>query len=60
MNVKGGQKVKSTLTGREYEVKEKLQGGSILLQLEDGSAWVMIHQDTLESFFEQKENQDNP
>jgi hypothetical protein len=60
MNVKVGQKLKSALTGREYTVKEKLQGGSILLQLEDGSAWAMIHQDTLESFFERKENQDNP
>ena len=60
MNVKVGQRLKSTLTEREYTVKEKLQGGSILLQLEDGSAWAMIQQDTLESFFERKENQDGP
>jgi len=60
MNIEVGQKLKSTLTGREYKVKEKLEGGSILLQLEDGSAWGMIHQDKLEFFFEQKENQDSP
>jgi hypothetical protein len=57
--IKVGQKVKSTLTGREYRVKEKLQEGSILLQSEDGSACAMIHKDKLEFFYEEKENQNN-
>lgn len=60
MDIKVGQKVKSTLTGREYKVREKLQKGSILLQSEDGSACAMIHEDKLDCFFEEKENQDSP
>jgi len=59
MDVKVGQKVKSTLTGREYKVTEILEGDSILLQSEDGSSCATIHQDKLESFFEEKENQDS-
>jgi hypothetical protein len=56
MDIKVGQKVKSTLTGREYKVKEKLQKGSILLQSEDESSGAMLHEDQLECLFEEKEN----
>jgi hypothetical protein len=60
MDMKVGQKVKSTLTGREYKVKGKLQNGCILLQSENGSASAMIHQDELECLFEEKEHPDSP
>jgi hypothetical protein len=59
VGVKVGQKIKSTLTGREYEVKKILQKGSILLESEDGKACAVIHGDKLEWFFERKENQDS-
>jgi hypothetical protein len=59
MGVKVGEKVKSTLTGREYKVAKILENGSILFQLEDGSACALIHEDKLEWFFEKKENQDS-
>jgi hypothetical protein len=59
MDIRVGQKVKSTLTGREYKVKGKLQKGSILLQSEDGSSGAMIHEDKLECLFEETESQDS-
>jgi hypothetical protein len=54
VGVKVGQKVKSTLTGREYEVKRILPKGSLLLQSEDGRACAVIHGDKLKWFFERK------
>jgi len=58
MDLRIGQKIKSTLTGREYEVKKMLKKGSIQLESEDGKACAVIHEDKLEWFFEKKECQD--
>ncbi len=56
VEVRLGQKVKSSFTGREYKVKEKLQEGSILLQSEDGDAVAMVNEETLNCFFEGSED----
>jgi sulfate adenylyltransferase subunit 1 (EFTu-like GTPase family) len=58
VEIKVGQKVKSALTGKEYKVKKILQKGSILLQSESGNACAVIHEDQLDCFFDEKENQE--
>ena len=52
MDIKVGQKVKSTLTGREYKVKKILQNNSVILHSENGNASALINKDKMKGLFE--------
>lgn len=52
MDIKVGQKVKSTLTGIEYKVKKILQNKSVILQSENGHASALINIDQMRGLFE--------
>ena len=52
MDIKVGQKVRSTLTGREYEVKKILQDDSVILHSENGNASAWINKDQMKGLFD--------
>jgi hypothetical protein len=52
MDIKVGQKVKSTLTGREYKVKKILQNNSVILHSENGNASALINKDQMKGLFD--------
>jgi len=52
MDVRVGQKVRSTLTGQEYEVKKILQDNSVILHSENGNASALINKDHMQGFFD--------
>jgi hypothetical protein len=52
VDIKVGQKVKSTLTGREYKVKKILQDGSVILQSENENASALINKDQIKVLFD--------
>ncbi len=47
MDIKIGQKIRSTHTGREYEVKKILQDNSVILHSKNGNASALINKDQL-------------
>jgi hypothetical protein len=52
MDIKVGQKVKSTLTGREYKVKKILQDGSVILRSENENASALVNKDQIKDLFD--------
>ena len=52
MDIRVGQKVRSTLTGREYVVKKILQDNSVILHSENGNASALINKDRMQGFFD--------
>jgi hypothetical protein len=52
MDIKVGEKVKSTLTGREYKVKKILQNNSVILHSENGNASALINKDQKKGLFD--------
>jgi hypothetical protein len=52
VDIKVGQKVKSTLTGREYKVKKILQDGSVILQSDNENASALINKDQIKVLFD--------
>ena len=62
MDIRVGQKVRSTLTGREYEVKKILQDNSVILHSENGNASALINKDRMQGFFDllDSESRDAP
>ncbi len=52
MDIKVGQKVKNTLTGREYKVKKILQNNSVILHSENGNASALININQMKGLFD--------
>jgi hypothetical protein len=52
MDIKVGQKLKSTLTGREYKVKKIIQDNSVIPVSENGNASAWINKGQIIGFFD--------
>jgi len=52
MDIIVGQRVKSTLTGREYKVKKILEDNSVILHSEKENASALINKDQMQGLFD--------
>jgi hypothetical protein len=59
MDITVGQKVKNTLTGREYKVKKIHQDNLVILHSEDGNtcALIMINKDRMKGLFDKLDSE---
>lgn len=56
MTIKEGEKVRSNLNGKGYEVKA-IKNKLVVLDSEDGSGWIITEKDILRMFYKKLENE---
>jgi len=56
VTIKEGEKVRSNLNGKGYEVKA-IKNKLVVLDSEDGSGWIITEKDILRMFYKKLENE---